>query len=97
MIVLTSLVILFAGFWLVFALVGAVLKLAFGIIGGVFSVVASLVGVAIGGVVMLLAAPVVMLALLPVLLPVGVLALIVWAIARGTRRQPDVVVMQAPR
>ena len=89
---LTSLVVLAVGFWLVFAVVGTVLKLVFGIIGGVFSLVATLLGAVIGGVVMLAVAPVIALALLPVLLPVGLLALIVWAIARSARK-PDVVVM----
>ncbi|MGN6093980.1 MAG: hypothetical protein ACTHOL_16645 [Luteibacter jiangsuensis] len=89
---LTSLVVLAVGFWLVFAFVGMVLKLAFGIIGGVFSLVGTLLGAVIGGVVMLAVAPVVALALLPVLLPVGLLALLVWAVAR-TNRKPDVVVM----
>jgi hypothetical protein len=46
----------------------------------------------IGGVLMLAVAPVIALALLPILLPVAVLALIVWAIARATRK-PDVVVV----
>jgi len=92
MFVLTSLVVLALGFWLVFALVGAVLKLAFGIIGGMFSLLGGILAAVIGGVVMLAVAPVVALALLPVLLPVGLLALIVWAIAR-TNRKPDVVVM----
>ncbi|HEY4292983.1 hypothetical protein [Luteibacter sp.] len=90
---LTSLVVLAVGFWLVFAVVGTVMKLVFGIIGGMFSLVATVMGAVIGGVVMLAAAPVIALALLPILLPVGLLALIVWAIARATRK-PDVVVMQ---
>ncbi len=96
MIVLTSLVVLAVGFWLVFALLGAVLKLVFGIIGGVFSLVGGILGAIVGGVLMLLVAPVVALALLPVLLPVAFLAFIVWAIARSSRR-PDVVVMPAPQ
>jgi len=89
---LASLVVLAVGFWFVFALVGMVLKLAFGIIGGVFSLVGTLLGAVIGGVVMLAMAPVVALALLPILLPVGLLALLVWAVARANRK-PDVVVM----
>lgn len=94
MIVLTSLVILAVGFWLVFALIGAVLKLVFGIIGGVFSIVGGIVSAVVGGIAMLLVAPVVALALLPVLLPVAFIAFLVWAISRSSRR-PDVVVMPA--
>ena len=50
MIILTSLLILVAGFWLFFALIGAVLKLTFGIIGGVFSLVGSIIGALVGGI-----------------------------------------------
>jgi hypothetical protein len=37
------------------------------------------------------------LALVPVLLPVAIVALLVWAIARALRRRPDVIVMPASR
>jgi hypothetical protein len=96
MIVLTSLVVLFAGFWLAFALVGAMLKLVFGIIGGVFHIVASIVGAVFGGVLMLAVAPVVALALMPILIPVAFVAALVWLIARATRK-PDVVILPAAR
>ncbi|TCV95890.1 hypothetical protein EC912_102235 [Luteibacter rhizovicinus] len=94
MIVFTALVMLVVSFWLVFALIGAVFKLAFGIIGGVFSIIASVLGVLFGGLALLIAGPIVAIAMLPLLAPVLLVAVIVWLIARSARR-PQVVVTQA--
>jgi len=75
--------------WVAGALLGMAFKLAFALVGGLFGLVAGVLGLLLGGIALLVAAPFVALALLPVCLPVLLLAALVWAIARGTRRAPE--------
>ena len=86
MIAMSVLLMLVVGFWLVAALVGAVFKLTFALIGGLFSIVGAALGLLFGGVALLVAAPIVALALLPFCLPVILLVAIVWAITRAAHR-----------
>jgi len=74
--------------WVAGALLGLAFKLAFVLVGGLFGLAAGAVGLLLGGIALLVAAPFVALALLPLCLPVLLLAALVWAVARGTRRAP---------
>ncbi|HEY4144896.1 hypothetical protein [Pinirhizobacter sp.] len=85
--------------WLMGAVVGAVFKLIFGLIGGVFTIIGGLLGIVFGGVALLVIGPLVALAMLPALLPVLLVAGLVWLIVRATRKPPVIVVTpdHAPR
>jgi len=85
MIAMSVLLMLVVGIWLAVATIGLVFKLTFTLIGGLFSVVGALLGIVFGGIALLVAAPIVALALLPLCLPVIVLAAIIWAIVRLAR------------
>jgi ABC-type microcin C transport system permease subunit YejE len=94
MLAMSVLLMVVVGLWIGAALIGLVFKLVFTLIGGLFSAVGALLGIFFGGVALLIAAPIVALALLPVCLPVIVLAAVVWAIvrmARGPSPQPVAV------
>jgi hypothetical protein len=95
-VMLVAAVVLLGMLWLMGSLIGAVFKLVFGLIGGVFSLIGGLIGIVFGGVALMIIGPLVMLAMLPALLPVLMIAGIVWLVVRATRR-PVVVVQQAPR
>jgi hypothetical protein len=93
MFAMSVLLMLVLGVWLAVATIGLVFKLTFGLIGVLFSLVGAVLGVVLGGIALLVAAPLVALALLPLCLPVIVLAAIVWAIvriARGPAQQAPV-------
>lgn len=81
------LVAVLGSLWLLGSLLGFVFKLVFGLIGGVFSLVGGLLALVFGGVVMLAMLPVFALMMLPLLLPVLLVAGIVWLIVRAARPQ----------
>lgn len=85
MFAMSVLLMLVLGVWLAVATIGLVFKLAFGLIGVLFSVVGAVLGVVFGGIALLIAAPLVALALLPLCLPVIVLVAVIWAIVRIAR------------
>lgn len=85
MFAISVLLMLIVGVWLGVAMIGLVFKLAFALIGGLFSLVGAVLGLVFGGVALLIAAPIVALALLPLCLPVILLVAIVWAIVRLAR------------
>lgn len=85
MITMSVLLMLFAGLWLVVALVGIVFKLTFALIGGLFHLVGAMLGLVFGGLALLIVAPIVALAILPFCLPVILLVAVIWAIARSHR------------
>ncbi len=84
MFVLSVIVMTVLAVWLVGSLIGLVFKFTFAIVGGVLGVVFS-------GLALLLAAPFVLLALLPVFLPVLLLAALVWLVVRASRPAPRTV------
>lgn len=86
MIAMSVLLMLVVGMCLAAAFVGAVFKLSFVLIGGLFHLVGALLGLLFGGLALLIIAPVVALALLPVFFPVILLVAVVWAIARAAHR-----------
>lgn len=86
MIALTVLLMLVAMFWLAAALIGVVFKVTFALIGGLFSLIGAVFGLVFGGLVLLVIAPVVALAVLPFCLPLLLLIGAVWLIARASRR-----------
>lgn len=94
---LVAAVLLLGMLWFVGSLVGVVFKLVFGLIGGVFSIIGGLLGVVFGGVALLAIGPLVLLAMLPALLPVLMIAGFIWLIVRATRRPVVVVQQPAPR
>ena len=67
------------------AMIGLVFKLTFTLIGGLFSVIGALLGVVFGGIALLVMAPIVALALLPLCLPLILFVAVVWAIVRIAR------------
>jgi magnesium-transporting ATPase (P-type) len=85
MIAMSVLLMLVVGIWLAAALVGLVFKLTFALIGGLFSVIGGVLGLLFGGVALLVVAPIVALAVLPICLPAIVLVAVVWAIVRMAR------------
>ena len=85
MFAMSVLLMLVLGAWLAVATIGLVFKLTFGLIGLLFSLIGAVLGVVFGGIALLIAAPLVALALLPLCLPVIVLVAVVWAIVRTTR------------
>lgn len=85
MFAISVLLMLIVGVWLGVALIGLVFKLAFALIGGLFSLVGAVLGLVFGGLALLIAAPIVALALLPLCLPMIVLVAMVWAIVRLAR------------
>ncbi|KRF01844.1 hypothetical protein ASG87_10055 [Frateuria sp. Soil773] len=88
MIELIVVVSLFGALWLAASLIGVVFKLTFALIGGLFGMVAGAVGLVFGGIALLVVAPLVAIALLPLCLPVLLLAALVWAIVRANKRAP---------
>lgn len=93
MFVMSVLLMLVLGVWLAVAMIGLVFKLTFGLIGVLFSLIGAVLGVVFGGIALLIVAPIVALALLPLCLPVIVLAAVIWAIvrlARGPAQQAPV-------
>ena len=91
MFVLSVIVMSVLGLWLVGSLIGLVFKFTFAIVGGVLGAVGALLGVVLGAFALLLAAPFVLLALLPVFLPVLLLAALVWLAFRAARPAPRTV------
>jgi hypothetical protein len=85
MFAISVLLMLVVGLWLSVAMIGLVFKLTFALVGGLFSVVGAVLGLLFGGLALLIAAPIVALALLPICLPVILLAAVVWAIVRIAR------------
>lgn len=86
MIAMSVLLMLVLGLWLMAAVIGVAFKLTFALIGGLFGLVSGALGLLFGGMVLLIVAPIVALALLPFCLPVILLVAVVWAIARAGRR-----------
>ncbi|MEO7149491.1 MAG: hypothetical protein ABIY40_06115 [Rhodanobacteraceae bacterium] len=89
---LLGLLVVFGVFWLFAALIGAVFKLIFGLIGGFFGVFGAIfggffavLGIGIGALVVV---PIVLFALLPLALPVLILAGLIWLIVRTARPAP---------
>jgi hypothetical protein len=85
-------ILVLAVLWLMGAVVGAVFKLVFGLIGGVFTIIGGALGILFGGVALLVIGPIVALAMLPALLPLLLVAGLVWLIVRATRKPPVIVV-----
>lgn len=85
MIAMSVLLMVVFGIWLGAVTIGLMFKLVFALVGGLFSMVGALLGMFFGGIALLIAVPIVALALLPVCLPVIVLAAVVWAIVRAAR------------
>lgn len=85
MIAMSVLLMLVVGIWLVAAFIGVVFKLTFTLIGGLFHIVGAMLGLLFGGLALLIVAPIVALALLPLCLPVMLLVAVVWAIVRASR------------
>lgn len=83
MFVLSVIVMTVLALWLAGSLIGLVFKCVFGIIGAAF-------GLLFGGLALLIAAPFVLLALLPLFLPVLLLAGLVWLVVHAGRRAPAV-------
>lgn len=77
---------LIAGLGLLFAVLGLALRLLFGLIGGVFVLSFGLVGVLAGGLALLIVAPLLLLAALPMCLPLLLVVALVWALTRAARR-----------
>ncbi|MGA7297223.1 MAG: hypothetical protein WBW92_06910 [Rhodanobacteraceae bacterium] len=75
------------GLWLFGSLIGLAFKLLFGLIGGVFALLGGLFGLIIGAVVMIAMVPVLLLTMLPLLLPVAMLAGFIWLIVHLARKQ----------
>lgn len=86
MIAISLLLMLAMTFWLMAAVIGVVFKLTFALIGGLFSIVGAVLGLLFGGLLLLVIAPIVALAVLPFCLPVILLLAVVWAIARAAQR-----------
>ncbi|HET6553855.1 MAG TPA: hypothetical protein VFG49_09985 [Dyella sp.] len=86
---MSVLLMLFVGLWLAVALVGAVFKLTFVLIGGLFHLIGAVLGLVFGGLALMIIAPVIALALLPLFFPLLLLVAIVWAIARASRRPAE--------
>lgn len=85
MIELGVVILLFGALWLFASLIGVIFKLTFALIGGLFSLIASALGLFIGGLALLIAVPLVALALLPVCLPFLLLVAVIWAIVKAVR------------
>lgn len=75
------------GLWLFASIVGLAFKLVFGLIGGLFGLLGGLLGLVIGAVVLIAMVPVVLLAMLPLLLPVAMLAGLIWLLVHFSRKQ----------
>lgn len=90
MFVLSVIVMTVLALWLVGSLVGLLFKCVFAVVGGVFGLLGAAFGLLFGGLALLIAAPVVLLALLPLCLPVLLLAALVWLVVRAGRRAPAV-------
>lgn len=80
-----------AGFWLLGSALALVFKLVFGLVGGIFALLGGAVGLLLGALALLLVVPVMALALLPVWLPLALLAALVWIVVRVARRPQPVV------
>jgi hypothetical protein len=81
-------IVVFGALWLGFALIGAVFKLLFGLIGSLFGLLGTMLGVVFGGVALMIAAPLLMLVLLPLWLPILLAVALVWAIVRAATPRP---------
>jgi hypothetical protein len=86
MIELFVLIAVIGSLWLAGAVLMLVLKLVFGVIGGVFSIIGGVVALLLGGAVLLAMLPVFAFMLLPLCLPLLLVAGVVWLIVRATRR-----------
>lgn len=86
MITMSVLLMVLVGVWLALALIGAVFKLTFALVGGLFHLLGAVLGLLFGGLALLIVAPIVALALLPLCLPVILLAAVIWAIVRASHR-----------
>ncbi|HET7358776.1 MAG TPA: hypothetical protein VFJ04_01390 [Rhodanobacteraceae bacterium] len=74
--------------WVAGAVLMLVFKLVFGVIGGVFSVIGGLIALLVGGTVMLAMLPVFAFMLLPLCLPLLLIAAVVWLIVRAAHPRP---------
>lgn len=83
-----SVLMLVALLWLAASLVGLVFKLFFGLVAAVFHLIGGVLGLVFGGVALLVAAPIVMLALLPLWLPVLLVVAVIWGIVKMFDRTP---------
>jgi hypothetical protein len=71
---------------LVAAAIGLVFKLVFGLIGGLFGLFAGALGLLIGGAALLLIVPIVVISMLPLFLPVLLIAAVIWAFTHHSRQ-----------
>lgn len=88
MFALSVIVMAVLALWLVGAVIGLVFKCVFAVVGGVFGIIGAAFGLLFGGLALLIAAPFVVMALLPLFLPVLLLAALVWLVVRAGRRAP---------
>ena len=95
---LLGLVVVIGMFWLVAALIGGLLKLAFGLFGAIFGFFGVLLGgmfsILGAGIAALVIVPILALALLPLLLPALLLAGFIWLIVHLARRPAPVPVQR---
>lgn len=91
-----SVVMVVAMLWLAASLVGLVFKLFFGLVGAMFGIIGGALGIIFSGLALVVVAPLVALALLPVCLPVLLVAAVAWAIVKMFSRPAPVAVNQAP-
>jgi hypothetical protein len=86
------LLVLFGGLWLVLKLVGGVFELVFGLVGAVFGAIGAVIGSVFAVIGVLVAAVLVLVVgaavLLPIVLPLALLAGLVWLIARAVSGRP---------
>lgn len=88
MIELFVLIAVLGGLWLAGSVLMLMFKLVFGVIGGVFSILGGLFALVVGGAVMLALLPVFAFMLLPLCLPLLLVAGVVWLIVRAARPRP---------
>ncbi|HEY9133151.1 MAG TPA: hypothetical protein VIM98_15465 [Dyella sp.] len=88
MITIGILMMVLVGLWFAAAVIGVVFKIAFTLIGGIFSVIGALIGLVVGGIMLVVLAPLFALALLPAALPILLLAGAIWLIVRATHSTP---------
>ena len=97
------LLLLFGGFAIVgfgFKLVGGIFELVFGLFGIVLGAIGTVIGLLIGGIALLFAGGIVLLVFgalaLPLLLPLAVIAGIVWLVVRAASPRPQQLALPPP-
>jgi hypothetical protein len=88
------LLVLFGGLWLLLKLVGGVFELVFGLVGAVFGAIGAVIGTVFAVIGVLFAAALVLVVgaavLLPIVLPLALLAGLIWLITRVVSGRPTV-------